>query len=265
MAPAPRTSPAPWQRMHARVRHRVGAELLQSAARFVARQPSFRNRVGGVGGGRYCWRNGCPRFLGAIRSRSRSDRWSRLGFGADTVAHNGFRPRARIWSPEWADVGSHSRVPSFVAAGHSDRGGASSGRPRSRQPPSPRAQTNDPCSRNTGKEHVGCVAPKLGIYSSGELASAPQIETTPRAMALAMPVTRRNNLGEARSEIPEARRASKSQVRTSVLSSPSEAAASANRAKAGSDLAPILFMIEARWFSTVRWLIPRSAAMFLLG
>lgn len=24
-------------------------------------------------------------------------------------------------------------------------------------------------------------------------------------------------------------------------------------------------MIEARWFSTVRWLMPRSAAMFLLG
>ena len=24
-------------------------------------------------------------------------------------------------------------------------------------------------------------------------------------------------------------------------------------------------MIEARWFSTVRWLMPRSAAIFLLG
>ncbi len=28
----------------------------------------------------------------------------------------------------------------------------------------------------------------------------------------------------------------------------------AKRAKAGSDFAPIFFMIEARWFSTVRWL-----------
>ncbi len=43
-----------------------------------------------------------------------------------------------------------------------------------------------------------------------------------------------------------ARDASESQVRTSVWSSSSEAAARANRAKAGSDPAPILFMTEAR-------------------
>ena len=43
------------------------------------------------------------------------------------------------------------------------------------------------------------------------------------------------------------------------------AAASANRASAGSDLVPVFVMIAARWFSTVRWLMPRSAAMFLLG
>jgi hypothetical protein len=40
---------------------------------------------------------------------------------------------------------------------------------------------------------------------------------------------------------------------------------SANLANAGSDFDPVLFMMEARWFSTVRWLMPRSAAMFLLG
>jgi hypothetical protein len=50
--------------------------------------------------------------------------------------------------------------------------------------------------------------------------------------------------------------ASKGQVRTSVLSSGHEAAGSANRAKAGSDLVPIFLMIEVRWLSTVRWLIP---------
>jgi hypothetical protein len=50
-----------------------------------------------------------------------------------------------------------------------------------------------------------------------------------------------------------------------VLSSASDAAASANRAKAGTDLAPVFFMIEARWFSTVRWLRRRSAAIFLVG
>ena len=44
-----------------------------------------------------------------------------------------------------------------------------------------------------------------------------------------------------------------------------QAAASANRANAGSDFEPVFFMIEARWFSTVRWLMPRSAAIFLLG
>jgi hypothetical protein len=48
-------------------------------------------------------------------------------------------------------------------------------------------------------------------------------------------------------------------------SAPFPAAASANRAGAGSDRVPVRFMIEARWFSTVRWLICRSAAMFLLG
>ena len=42
-------------------------------------------------------------------------------------------------------------------------------------------------------------------------------------------------------------------------------ARSANRASTGSDFDPVLFIIEARWFSTVRWLMPRSAAMFLLG
>ena len=36
------------------------------------------------------------------------------------------------------------------------------------------------------------------------------------------------------------------------LGGPFRAAASAKRASAGSDLAPVFFMIEARWFSTVR-------------
>jgi len=31
--------------------------------------------------------------------------------------------------------------------------------------------------------------------------------------------------------------------------------ASAKRVSSGNDLAPVRFMIEARWFSTVRWLI----------
>jgi hypothetical protein len=38
-----------------------------------------------------------------------------------------------------------------------------------------------------------------------------------------------------------------------------------NLPSAGSDFEPVFFMIAARWFSTVRRLIPRSAAMFLLG
>jgi hypothetical protein len=45
-------------------------------------------------------------------------------------------------------------------------------------------------------------------------------------------------------------------------SSPADAR-SASRASAGSDFDPVLFMIEARWFSTVRWLMLRSAAMWL--
>ena len=44
-----------------------------------------------------------------------------------------------------------------------------------------------------------------------------------------------------------------------------QAAASANRANAGTDFDPVFFMIKARWFSTVRGLIRRSAAIFLLG
>ena len=50
-----------------------------------------------------------------------------------------------------------------------------------------------------------------------------------------------------------------------VLARPPPAATSASRASAGSDFDPVRFMIDARWFSTVRWLMPRSAAMFLLG
>ena len=44
-----------------------------------------------------------------------------------------------------------------------------------------------------------------------------------------------------------------------------EFAARARRARAGSEVTPVRSMMDARWFSTVRWLMPRSAAMFLLG
>jgi hypothetical protein len=37
------------------------------------------------------------------------------------------------------------------------------------------------------------------------------------------------------------------------------------RIRVGRDLEPVFFMIAARWLSTVRSLMPRSAAMFLLG
>jgi hypothetical protein len=60
-------------------------------------------------------------------------------------------------------------------------------------------------------------------------------------------------------------RRSRNKHQTRVLLSESEAAASANRTKAGSDLAPIFFMIEARWFSAVRRLRLRSPPTFLLG
>ena len=43
------------------------------------------------------------------------------------------------------------------------------------------------------------------------------------------------------------------------------AARNANRVNAGRDFDPVLCMIEARWFSTVRWLMPRRAAIFLLA
>ena len=33
---------------------------------------------------------------------------------------------------------------------------------------------------------------------------------------------------------------------------------------AGRDFDPVFFMIEARWFSTVRWLMQRCVAIFLL-
>jgi hypothetical protein len=46
---------------------------------------------------------------------------------------------------------------------------------------------------------------------------------------------------------------------------PFQAAASARRAKAGIDFEPVFFITAARWFSTVRRLMPRSTAMFLLG
>jgi len=42
------------------------------------------------------------------------------------------------------------------------------------------------------------------------------------------------------------------------LSSAGQVADSVNLASAGMDFDPVLFMIEARWFSKVRWLIPRS-------
>ncbi len=47
--------------------------------------------------------------------------------------------------------------------------------------------------------------------------------------------------------------------------SPFTAAPIDRRTKAGMDVEPVFFMIEARWFSTVRWLTPRSAAIILLG
>ena len=47
--------------------------------------------------------------------------------------------------------------------------------------------------------------------------------------------------------------------------SPSTAEPIDRRTNAGIDVEPVFLMIEARWFSTVRWLILRSVAMFLLG
>ena len=44
-----------------------------------------------------------------------------------------------------------------------------------------------------------------------------------------------------------------------------QAAVSANRANAGTDFDPVFFMIEARWFSTVRWLIPKIRGDVLAG
>jgi len=44
-----------------------------------------------------------------------------------------------------------------------------------------------------------------------------------------------------------------------------QAAASAVRTSAGRDFELVFLMMAARWLSTVRWLMPRSAAMFLLG
>jgi hypothetical protein len=44
-----------------------------------------------------------------------------------------------------------------------------------------------------------------------------------------------------------------------------QVAASAVRIKAGRDFEPVFLIMVARWLSTVRWLMPRSAAMFLLG
>ena len=41
--------------------------------------------------------------------------------------------------------------------------------------------------------------------------------------------------------------------------------ARAKRISSESECEPVFFMTAARWFSTVRWLMPRSAAMFLLG
>jgi len=42
-------------------------------------------------------------------------------------------------------------------------------------------------------------------------------------------------------------------------------AARARRIRAGIEREPVFFMTAARWFSTVRWLTPRSAAMFFAG
>ncbi len=49
------------------------------------------------------------------------------------------------------------------------------------------------------------------------------------------------------------------------LSGRAACAATASLARAGRDRHPVLCMIEWRWFSTVRWLMRKSAAMFLLG
>lgn len=42
-------------------------------------------------------------------------------------------------------------------------------------------------------------------------------------------------------------------------------ASKATRASSGNDRACVFRIMEARWFSTVLWLMPRSAAIFLLG
>ena len=44
-----------------------------------------------------------------------------------------------------------------------------------------------------------------------------------------------------------------------------QVAATASMTNSDSDLEPVFSMMAARWTSTVRWLMPRSAAMILLG
>ena len=75
----------------------------------------------------------------------------------------------------------------------------------------------------------------------------------------------------ATSDRPDRRRGASRQVASPLLGQRRDcdpvpgSAASAKRISAERECEPVFFMTAARWFSIVRWLMPRSAAMFLLG
>jgi hypothetical protein len=111
---------------------------------------------------------------------------------------------------------------------------------------------DDSCSRNSkenrraaSRQDSECTQRRMGVVPLSARGLGCEAMSACRGRYLDKWLRGGARLNEFTWKFQEPRRARKNQVRTRVLSSASEAAASANRAKVGSDPAPILFMIEA--------------------
>src|SRR5689334_19668182 len=101
-----------------------------------------------------------------------------------------------------------------------------------------------------------CYTQKCGTTHSAEVLEARHRKRSAHLSAMGGPVQ------SGQEPLDQPRRALGQQRDCDVVPG---SAARAKRISAESECEPVFFMTAARWFSTVRWLMPRSAAMFLLG
>jgi hypothetical protein len=122
----------------------------------------------------------------------------------------------------------------------------------------------------TTESHASSARHAAGCHAPVKRPAAAQ-RSRPQPLAAAQAAERKRaqqGQGVDRKDGQQSRQAQDKRAQEKVLQRQAKPAAKtvgAVRIRAGRDFEPVFLMMAARWLSTVRWLIPRSAEMFLLG